>query len=242
MKIQDSTHVIVKSHHPARKSLFVSLIAVIVMASGYLLYEYGRYSSGFDSAGAKRERDALQSRIKAQEEEITRLNQQNEILTQGKEIDRLAYTEIDRSLSDLQNENLELKEEIAFYRGIVGSAEEVRGLQIRNFKVVKNGTAESYRYRLILTQFVRNNRFISGNISLSVSGVYQGTEKQLAQEDFVRQDKDDMRYHFKYFQELQGEIVFPEGFVPLKITLNIIPQNKSHKPIETTFNWSEVIT
>ena len=242
MKNTDSTHVIVKSHHPARKSLFVSLIVVVVVASGYLLYEYGRYSSGFDSAGAKRERNTLQSRIQEQAQEITQLTQQNEILTQGKEIDRLAYTEIDRSLADLQSENMELKEEIAFYRGIVGSAEEERGLQIRNFKVVKNGGGESYRYRLILTQFVRNNRFISGNISLSVSGVYDGVEKQLVEEEFVRQDKDDMKFRFKYFQELQGEIVFPDGFVPLKITLNIIPQDKSHKPIETTFNWSEVIT
>jgi len=242
MKIKDSTHIIVKSHHPARKSLFVSLIVIAVMAASYLLFEYGRYSSGFDSTGAKRERDALESSIKDLEEEISRLAKQNEILVQGKEIDRVAYGEIDRSLTDLQNENMELKEEVAFYRGIVGSAEEARGLQIRNFKLVNNGASQNYRYRLILTQYVRGNRFISGYVNLSVSGVHEGTEKQLLQKEFVKQAKEDMKFHFKYFQEIQGEIVFPEGFVPLTITLSIIPQDQSHKTIEKTFNWSEVIT
>lgn len=222
--------------------MFVGLIVIAVLATSYLLYEYGRYSSGFDSASAKREKDTLESRIEEQEQEMTRLAKQNEILVQGKEIDRVAYAEIDRSLNDLQNENMELKEEVAFYRGIVGSAEEVRGLQIRNFKLVNNGIAQGYRYRLILTQFVRSNRFISGHVNLSVSGVHEGIEKQLPQKEFVKQDQDDMKFHFKYFQELQGEIVFPEGFVPLKITLSIIPLDNNRKPIEKTFNWSDVIT
>jgi len=242
MKIKDSTHVIVKFRHPARQSLLVSLIVLVIGVSGWFLYEYGRSRSGFDSAEAKRERNVLQSRINEMDQQIARLIQQNEILVQGKEIDRHAYAEVDRSLAGLQSENMELKEEVAFYRGIVGSAEEARGLQIRNFKVIHNELAQSYRYRLILTQFVRSNRFISGHVSLAVAGVHKGMEKLLTQEEFVKQTTDDMKYRFKYFQELQGEIVFPEGFVPLKITLSIIPLDTSRKPIEKTFNWSEVIT
>ena len=242
MKIKDSTHVIVKSHHPARMTLYAGLMIVAVAACGYLLYEYGRYSSGYDSMSTEREMDSLQSRLEDQELEIAHLAQQNEILTQGKEIDRLAYTEIDQTLTDLQKENMELKEEIAFYRGIVGTAEEVRGLQIRNFKLIKNDIPQNYRYRLILTQLIRSNRFVSGHVILAVSGVLNGIEKSLSQQEFVREDEDDMRFHFKYFQELQGEIVLPEGFVPLKITLSIIPQENRRKTIEQTFNWADVIT
>ena len=58
----------------------------------------------------------------------------------------------------------------------------------------------------------------------------------------MRQGPNDTKFRFKYFQELQGEIVLPEGFVPLRITLNIDPVDKSQKPIEQTFSWSEVIT
>lgn len=242
MKIKDSTHVIVKSRHPARKSLVVSLVMIAVVVSGWLLYEYGRLSSGFDGAEARRERSTLQSRIKEQEQEITRLAQQNEILIQGKGIDRLAYAEVDRSLTELQTENMELKEEVAFYRGIVGSAGESRGLQIRNFRLTKNGVAQGYRYRLILTQFVRGNRFVNGHVSLTVSGVHEGMEKQLSHEEFVKEAIDNMKFRFKYFQELQGDIVLPEGFVPLKITLSIVPQDQSLKQIEQSFNWSEVNT
>jgi len=242
MKLTDSPHVIVKSHHPARNTVFITLMVIAVMASGYLLFEYGRKSSGFDSSEAKRERNDLQSRIDEQEQQMTQLMKQNEILRQGKEIDRLAYAEIDRSLTDLQSENMELKEELEFYHGIVGSADEVRGLQIRNFKLTKDDPPQRFHYRLILTQFVRGNRYISGSVSLSVSGVHNGVEKSLSQKDFVQQESDDMKFRFKYFQELQGVIVLPEGFVPLRITLNIIPVDKSHKSIEQTFDWSDVIT
>lgn len=242
MKIKDSTHVIVKSHHPARKTAAIVLLVIVVMALGYLLYEYGRYSSGFDSVEANSERDALQSRIDEQDKQITQLTKQNEILRQGKEVDRLAYAEVDQSLSDLQSENMELKEELEFYHGIVGTAEEVRGLQIRNFKLTKDDSPQRFHYRLILTQFIRGNRYISGHVSLSLSGVLNGIEKSLSHNDFVQQGPDDMKFRFKHFQELQGVIVLPEGFVPIRITLNIIPVDKSHKPIEQTFSWSDVIT
>lgn len=222
--------------------MYVGLIALAVGACGYLLYEYGRFSSGYDNSSTEREMESLQSRLEDQELEIAHLAKQNEILAQGKEIDRLAYTEIDQTLTDLQKENMELKEEIAFYRGIVGTAEEVRGLQIRNFKLIKNDIPRNYRYRLILTQLIRGNRFVSGHVILAVSGVHNGIEKSLSQQEFVREDEDDMKFHFKYFQELQGEIVLPDGFVPLKITLSIIPQDNPRKTIEQTFNWADVIT
>ena len=242
MKLTNPPHVIVKSHHPARKTVFITLIVIAVMATGYLLFEYGRKSSGFDSIEANRERNELRAQKDDLEKAMTNLMKQNEILKQGKEIDRLAYAEIDRSLTDLQSENMELKEELEFYHGIVGSADEVRGLQIRNFKLTRDDLPQSFHYRLILTQFVRGNRYISGNVSLSVSGVHNGIEKSLSQKDFVQQGSDDMKFRFKYFQELQGEIVLPEGFVPLRITLDITPVDKRHKPIEQTFNWSDVIT
>ncbi|HEY4732344.1 MAG TPA: DUF6776 family protein [Gammaproteobacteria bacterium] len=242
MKIQEPTHVIVKSHNPARKPLLVILVLAIAGITGSSLYEYGRFRGGFDSAEAKRERNILQARIEEQEDERIELARQNEILLQGKDIDRHAYAEIDQSLAELQSEILELKEEVAFYRGVVGSAEEVRGLQVRNFKLIKDGQTQGYRYRLILTQFVRNNRFVSGRVNLAVSGIQEGIDKQLTQGEFVKQVPENTKFRFKYFQELKGEIVFPEGFIPLKITLSIIPQDDSQKPVEKIFNWSEVMT
>lgn len=242
MKTQDPTHVIVKSYHPARKPLLISLVVAVIVIMCSSLYEYGRFRGGFDSAEAKRERNILQLRIKEQEEEKIELTRQNEILNQGKDIDRLAYAEVDRSLAELQSEILELKEEVAFYRGVVGSAGESRGLQIRNFRLIKDGQTQGYRYRLILTQFVRNNRFVTGRVSFVVSGIQEGIERQLTQGDFVKQAPDDTKFRFKYFQELQGEIVLPEGFVPLKINLSIIPQDDSLKPVEKIFNWTEVMT
>lgn len=236
------THVIVKSHHPRLRRALSALLGALVLAAIWGSFEYGRARGGFDVMEAERRQDALLARIRSLEEDNRRLSAQNAILRQGGEIDRHAYAEVDRTLAALQDEILNLKQEVAFYRGIVNSGEGARGLHIQGFRLEQNGDGATYRYRLILTQFAMGNRVVQGVAEMTVSGILEGAQIDLTQREIAPEKGQDMRFRFKYFQELEGSFTLPDGFVPLRITLRAVPRGKGEAAVERTYSWSELIS
>ncbi|MDR2877945.1 MAG: hypothetical protein LBV36_07910, partial [Chromatiales bacterium] len=145
-----STHVIVRSHHPRLRQSALAALALTLLVVGWLLYEYGRSSAGFSVVEAMRQESDLKGRISDLEDENSRLKGQFTALEQGGEIDRRAYEEVERMMAELQNEALELRQEVAFYRGIVNSEAVEPGLRLQSFKVRRE--QEQYSFRLVLTQ------------------------------------------------------------------------------------------
>jgi hypothetical protein len=57
-------------------------------------------------------------------------------------------------------------------------------------------------------------------------------------------DSDPIRFSFRYFQTLEGVLIVPEGFDPLKIRLRAIlrgNQRKGESDIDEEFDWSDLL-
>lgn len=238
MMPRKSTHVIVRSHHPRIKRLAWVGVVIAVAAAGWGLFEYGRSRAGFDGLQAERVQAALQERIVALQKENRRLSAQNAVLKKANEVDRHAYDEVDRTLTGLQDEILELKQEVEFYRSIVNSDEAVRGLRIQGFKVEQDEESNSYRYRLILSQLGTTKRYVHGVATMDVSGIRDGAQTRLSQQELATGA---MRFRFKHFQELKGDFTLPKGFLPLRVTLKAIPRGDGRSKVERTFSWSDLV-
>jgi hypothetical protein len=234
------SHVIVKSHHPRlRRFAFVAAgIAVVIL--GWLLFEYGRSTAGFSIVEAKQRQGALTDRIADLESENTRLKSQVALLGQAAEIDRRAYEEVEVTLTDLQNELLELRQEVAFYRGIVNSEDVAPGLRIQSFKL-RPGDAAQYQFRLVLTQLASARNRTQGQAQISLTGMLNGTEIELPASKLLLDTGDSgVAFNFRNFQELRGVLSLPEGFMPLRVNLRAVP--KQGDAVERTFNWAEVLS
>ncbi len=240
--MHEDAHIIVKTRHPRRQRLLRLLLVLALAAVVWGAYEFGRYRAGFDRLAAAQEREELLEALAAMEAKNGELRARIAVLEQASEVDRLAYAEVDRNLKALQDEMLELREEVAFYRGIVGPADITKGLQIQSFMVKRNGETNTYRYRLIMTQYGKNTRPVQGVAKMRVAGVQDGKPRELELRDIDSQGRAYMKFRFKYFQELAGEMALPEGFVPLKVILKTIPQGKGVPRTERTFSWAEVIS
>lgn len=233
-----STHVIVKSHHPRLRRLGLVALAIVVVAFGWLLYEYGRNTAGYSMMEARQRQAALITQVTELEAEKGRLESQLAVLGQAAEIDRRAYEEVDRTLADLQNEMLELRQEVAFYRGIVNSEDVAPGLRIQSFKL-RQADAAQYQYRLVLTQLASTRTSIQGRAEISLSGLQNGAETDLPAVELLSEaDAADLRFSFRNFQELRGVLSLPTGFTPLRIHLRAVPRDGG--AVERTFSWTEV--
>jgi hypothetical protein len=235
------THVIVQAHHPRVKRALYVLLAALVCAGGWTLFEYGRSRAGFDAHAARSARDALASRIMELEAENRRLSGENAVIVQARDIDRRAYEEVDHNLSALQDELLELKEEAAFYRRLV-NASDAKGLQIESLKLRRDGVSAEYQYRLVLTQYTSPPSLTQGDVRMSVAGLINGVQTELSHQELLGADKTALSFRFRHFQELSGSLTLPAGFVPIRLLLKVAPRDAGKPPLERTYTWTDLFS
>lgn len=228
---------VVKPHHPWKNRLMALLIILAMSMAAWSLYEYGRFSAGFDSSEAGQLRSTWEDTRETLEASISKLRAEKAILERASQIERQAYSELDETLRQLQAEILELKEELAFYRGIVSPRDAARGLRLQNVKLEANGQPEGYRYKIILTQVLKNDRVAYGRVNFSVEGALNGVSTNLELSKLTEKSVKDLNYRFKYFQSLEGNIQLPKGFQPMRVRVQVLPWGRQEDEIVKSINW-----
>jgi hypothetical protein len=157
-------------------------------------------------------------------------------------VDKKAYEAVEAAQKQVQDEMLELKEEVAFYRGIVSPSETASGLNIPSFTVQGIGKPGVYRFKLVLTQVKSNVRVVRGYARVIFEGVKNGAQMQLSLKQVSGGALDKLKLRFKYFQNNEGEIVLPEGFLPSRVLVEVVPRGKGATRLKKTFDWSDIIS
>ena len=192
-----------------------SVIALLLLASGYLVFEFGRIKAGYDTVEAAAEREALQLHIRTLDDEIVALKQEIAVSETHRDVDREAYKEVESSLATLQAKIQEQQDAIAFYRGIVSPSDGNAGLRVQDLKLVRNGDEREFDLRLVLVQAMKHDRKVSGDVVLSVEGEQDGVEKILQFADLVGEGADTKwAFSFRYFRILTGSWCCPTDLHP----------------------------
>ncbi len=230
---------VVKAHNPWKSRLLLAMLLLVLLLAGWALFEYGRFSAGYDSIEVTQESQVLLSHVSDLDDQIEKLREEKAVLERAAQIERKAYDELDTTLKVLQAEILELKEELAFYRGIVSPRQSAEGLHLQRFKIEANGKPRGYRYKVTLTQVLKNDRTARGTIKMTIAGRQGEEAKELGLADVTNKQVKALEYRFRYFQNLEGDIQLPEGFQPLRVTVSVQPRNSRYqeKTIEKTFDW-----
>lgn len=231
-------NLIVKAHRPWKSKFVWSLIILVLLISGWTLFDYGRFLAGYDSRETAGEIDSLLQVQKHLGKRIETLREEKAVLERAAQIERKAYNELDTTLKVLQAEILELKEELAFYRGIVSPKDSSLGLYLQNFFLTQNGETSSYRYKVVLTHVLKNSRLISGKVKLKFDGLLNGESKMLNLKEVTAKSVRDLNYRFKYFQNVEGTVEFPKGFSLLRVIVQILPRGREQDMIEKTIEWT----
>jgi len=237
-----SSRLIIQSHSLRRRRARLILILLALGLAGWGIFLLGQQMAGLDNHSLRAERDALQARLAEAKAGNRQLSGRVAVLERAAQIDRQAYGEVERSLKQVQDEILELKEEVAFYRGIVSPAETASGLSVTRFNLFDMGEAGVYRFKLVLTQLRTNNRLIKGHARLAIDGVLHGKQTRLSLKEISGGTLDRLKLRFKYFQNIEGDIVLPEGFLPSRVIIDVVPVGKGWKPFKKSFDWSDIIT
>lgn len=228
---------VVKPYQPWKIRILVVMALIVLGLIGLALFEYGRYSAGYDSIEIGNKQELLLNNLDGLQEKIEILREEKAVLERSAQIERQAYDELDTTLKVLQGEILELKSELAFYRGIVSPRDASEGLHLQSFKIVPNGTKNGYRYKVVLTQVLNNDQLARGAVELSMEGLQGQEPVKLGLRDLTEKSIKVLEYRFKYFQNIEGDIILPKDFVAQRMTIKVQPQGRRQEPIVKTFDW-----
>lgn len=228
-----------QQHSSGRTWITRSVIVLLIAISGYLVFEFGRISAGYDVVEAGNVAEAYDDHIQMLDKEIADLNQEIAILETNHEVDRASYKEVEVSLTQLQSKIQEQRDAIAFYRGIVSPTDGNSGLRVQDLKLTRGKAEREFNVRLVLVQAMKHDRKVSGDVSLSVAGSQDGVEMTYALTQLLPDEADSAwAFSFRYFQDFDRELVLPDGFTPERITVEVRSKTRSISSIEESFAWA----
>jgi hypothetical protein len=210
----------------------------LLLAMGWELYDLGQLHGVIELAQVRMENDALERKVRKLSKENSSLTEKLAIVERSGEIDREAAQAVKADLGQLEDELQAAREEVEFYRGIVAPGDVNPGLRIHRFTLEPGLAAGQFHYDLVLTQLKRNDRFISGRVDWKIAGTRDGEPTELGLADVTDPETGQLKFRFRYFQDLSGGIQLPEGFLARQVELTVTPEgNGSSSAVLQTFNW-----
>ena len=216
-----------------------AFLVLLALIAGYLVFEFGRISAGYDTVDAANEHGALLEHIGELNDEIEALKQEVALQETHRAIDREAYKDVESSLITLQAKIQEQQDAIAFYRGIVSPSDGKPGLRVQDFKLTRSGEEREFHLRLVLVQAMKHDRKVSGDVALSVEGSENGESRTYALTELLPADANvAWPFSFRYFQDFDRQLVLPDGFTPERVHVEVRSKTRSISSIEESFAWA----
>jgi hypothetical protein len=168
-----------------------------------------------------------------------KLSQEVSTLRRSDQISREANRDLERTLAERDEEIAGLRADIAFYERFVGATGQRRGLSVHDLDLRLQST-DAWHFVATLTQNLNRGATNSGRVTLSVEGTRNDRLEKLSWSNLRKQSNaPGIGYSFKYFQQVEGEVILPKDFKPLRVTVRLVPAGGS--AVEQSFPWPDTV-
>ena len=139
-------------------------------------------------------------------------------------------------LTELLSANAELKDAVSFYRDLMDVDGKGEGLRIADFALFATKTPLVYQFSVLVTQTAENRKYVGGEVIVKFIGSQDDNRQS------VVFGKDNalvgfpLKYRFRYFQDLVGQLRLPQGFSPERVSIEVRQQGNT--PVTADFEWA----
>ena len=177
-------------------------------------------------------------RLRDQGDRIESLEQQVATLTRSDQISRQANADLQGTLAERDEEIASLRADVAFYERFVGATAQRHGLSLHELVLEPQRDPQLWHFVATLTQNLNRGAVNTGRLQLSVEASEDGRMRKLPWSELrQQQDAPGVAYSFKYFQQVEGDILLPEGVRPVRVVARLVPV--SGASLEKSFTWSD---
>ncbi|WP_448479580.1 DUF6776 family protein [Pseudoxanthomonas mexicana] len=209
------------------------VIAGIAVAIALVLGGWGLWRVLAGGAGD----DTTPAQLRAQQRRIESLEQQVATLSRSDQISRDANRDLQATVSERDEEIAGLRADVAFYERFVGATAQRRGLSVHEL-TLQPQDEQAWHFTATLTQNLNRGAVNAGRLLVSVEGTEAGKLRRLAWSDLRQQpNAPGVPYSFKYFQQVEGDLLLPPGFKPVRVIARVVPQGGA--AVEQSFPWAQ---
>ena len=214
--------------HP--RFALLSLVLAALAFGGWGLWR----AFGPQPANAGERLRAAASRIDALEQEVATLKRSDQI-------SRQANADLQGTLAERDEEIAGLRADVAFYERFVGATGQRHGLAVHDLTLEAQRDPQLWHFVATLTQNLNRGAVNRGRLLLSVEASDGGRMQKLDWGELRQQrGAPGIEYSFKYFQQVEGDLILPAGLKPVRVIARLVPA--SGAPIEQSFTWSDAAT
>jgi hypothetical protein len=174
-------------------------------------YDFGKFLAGFDRHAVAQTRlgDGADTAVR---EENERLRLKIVELESDLNVTRGSQATLSRQALDLQNENTQMKEELAFLRKLFGEAGKPGAFSIQRLSAEKEQDQDNvYRFSMLVVRGGNPKDEFSGQLTLLAQVAAAGRSMTLTLPDDQPDTAPALELKFKYYQRVEGTFRIPAG-------------------------------
>lgn len=206
------------------------IVAVLCLGSGLWLGQAG----GVDDSHLNRQ---LHLKLADARDKLSDAQQNLQVYKAEAQVGEEARNKLREQIRDLNGQIAELKEAVAFYKNVMSpDSGKDAPLTVQKFEIKPADGVRRYSYRLILVQPGTNRGYLSGRVHLELKGSRDGTPVILNADNLLDGDSD-LRFHFRYFQDLTGTFTVPEGVKPNSLEMVARTTGQHRAEVDKRVTW-----
>jgi hypothetical protein len=189
-----------------------ALLALLGLVAGmwWWGFDFGQFLSGFNRSAVAEKRVQLESDLAQATSENAKLRTKASELESDLNIMRGAQATLFKQTLELQGENTQIKEELAFLQKLFSDTGKQGTILIQRLSVERERD-DAYHYSLLIVRGGKPIDDFSGQLTLQASILTEGRPVTIV----LPEDQPDaaaaLKLKFKYYQRIEGTIRVPQG-------------------------------
>jgi len=189
-----------------------ALIALLLIRAGmwWWGFDFGQFLSGFNRGAVEQRQEKLEAEAATASQENAKLRARAAELESDLNVTRGAQATLSKQALDLQNENSQMKEELAFLRTLFSESGKPGAFAIQRLAAERERDG-LYHFSMLVVRGGKPIDDFNGQLSLSASVVVAGHTSMLILPDDQPETAPSLKLQFKYYQRIEGSFRVPPG-------------------------------
>jgi hypothetical protein len=189
-----------------------ALLALFVLIAGmwWWGFDFGQFLSGFNRGEVAEKQGKLEGEVAQFKDENGRLRAKTAQLESDLNIMRGAQATLSKQSLDVQAENTQLKEELAFMQKLFSDTGKQGAISIQRLTAERERD-DAYHYSLMVVRGGNPTDEFAGQLTLQAGLVSGGHLSMVALPDDQPDASAALKLKFKYYQRIEGTIRVPPG-------------------------------
>ena len=231
--MSDTGQFVIRTRVALRRVLLLRVaMGAIGLFALYVVFEFGRYSVGYDRVAESERFDKLKQQIQALQRENHDLRTQLAAVDNERAGRAREREEVATQIAGLQAQIDRDRQDLAVYRGVVAPASQAGSVQVQQLRLAAGDSPQQYRVYLTLMQAGKPDATISGTVQVRVP--IQGVDSAPASRQAATAGG---KYSFRYYQALEYSVQLPSGAQPLRVDVELRPDRSGAAAVTQSFPW-----